>query len=128
MNKQKVIISIIVVLITMIWIVLIDFCIDALLKTSNTPNSIPELILYYKEVPAVVTHIKYNHWYASGHHYAADVTIRSEEYNLSETMHLTQGDAKKVEGVKEGDAVMTTLYSWVNDDGKVVERELSGID
>ena len=43
-------------------------------------------------------------------------------------MHLTQGDAKKVEGVKEGDAVMTTLYSWVNDDGKVVERELSGID
>ena len=128
MNKQRVIISIIVVLVTMIWLVIIDFCIDGLLKTSHTPNNAPEATLYYKEVPAVVTHIEYSHWYASGHHYTADVTIKSEEYNLSETMHLTQGDAKKVEGVKEGDIVTTTLYSWVNDDGKVVERELSGID
>lgn len=45
----------------MIWIVLMDFCIDGLLKTLNTPNSATELTLYYKKVPAVVTHIEYNH-------------------------------------------------------------------
>lgn len=128
MNKQRVIISIIVVLVTVIWAVLINFCIDGILKTLNTPNGAPEPTLYYKKVPAVVTHIKYSHWYASGHHYTADVMIKSEKYNLSGTMHLTGRDAKKMEGVKEGDVVTTTLYSWVNDNGKVVKRELSGID
>ena len=128
MDKKNIIITITAMLITVIWIILIDFCIDGLVKTSNTPNNAPETTLYYKEVPAVITHIEYNHWYASGHHYTADVTIKSEKYNLSGTMHLTGRDAKKMEGVKEGDIVTTTLYSWVNDDGKVVERELSGID
>ena len=128
MNKQRVIISIIVVLVTVIWAVLINFCIDGILKTLNTPNGAPEPTLHYKEVPAVVTHIKYNHWYASGHHYTADVSIKSEEYNLSKTMHLIGEDAKKMEGVKEGDIVTTTLDSWIDDNGKVVKRELSRID
>lgn len=128
MDKKNIIISIIVVLVTVIGVIVINFCIDGIVKSSDTSNNTPETTLYYKEASAVITRIKYNHWYASGHHYTADVTIRSEEYNLSETMHLTQGNAKKMEGVKEGDIVTTTLDSWVDDNGKVVKRELSGID
>lgn len=56
------------------------------------------------------------------------MSIKSEEYNLSKTMNLTGEDAKKMEGVKEGYIVTTTLDSWVDDNGKVVKRELSGID
>lgn len=120
MNKQKIIISIIVVLVIVIWAVLINFCIDGILELSDTPNNAPELTLCSKKVPAVVTHIKYNYWYASGHHYTADVTvtIKREEYNLSKTMHLIGEDAKKMEGVKEGDIVITTLYSWAFDNKK----------
>ena len=128
MDKKNIIISIIVVLVTVIGVIVINFCIDGIVKSSDTSNNTPETTLYYKEVSAVVTHIRYNHWYASGHHYTADVTIKNEEYNLSKTMHLIQADAKKMEGIKEGDIVTTTLYSWVDDNGKVGKRELSGID
>lgn len=84
--------------------------------------------LYWKDIDAVVTDIDYRHWYASGHHYTADVTVKSEEYNLQKTFHLTNSDAKRMEGVKVGDTITVEMDSWVIDStGEVTKRDFNSI-
>lgn len=84
--------------------------------------------LYWKDIDAVVTDIDYRHWYASGHHYTADVTVKSDEYNLQKTFHLTNSDAKRMEGVRRGDTITVEMDSWVIDStGEVTGRDISSI-
>lgn len=93
---------------------------------TNVPREVERL--YWKNIDVVVTDIDYRHWYASGHHYTADVTVKSEEYNLQETFHLTNSDAKRMDGVKRGDTVTVEMYSWVIDStGEVTRRDIGSI-
>lgn len=69
--------------------------------------------LYYKTIECTILDCDYRHWYASAHHYTADVTVYNKKYDLTETFHLTNDDARRCEKYKIGDTISAELYSWV---------------
>ncbi len=84
--------------------------------------------LYWKEIDVVISDIDKRHWYASGHHYTIDLTVRSDEYGLSESFSLNGMDAAAKWEYSEGDTVKAELFSWVIDStGEVTKREINQV-
>lgn len=84
--------------------------------------------LYWKTAKATVEKIDYRHWYASGHHYTCDITIHNEDYDLTESFHLTFADAHRMEGVRKGDVIEVTINTLKMDStGRIVERYIGSI-
>ena len=59
----------------------------------------------FVESKVIVTDIDYRHWHASAHHYTCDITVYNDEYDLKETFHLTNNDAKECENIKRNDII-----------------------
>lgn len=115
-------------LITLCVIIAALACFVTLCGCTNSSSYVEQEHLYWKTIEVEVTDIDFRHWYASGHHYTADVTVYSEEYNLTESFHLTNNSAMKMEGVRRGDILEATLYSWKYDStGEITRRCISSI-
>ena len=76
-----------------------------------------------------MTDISHNHWYAGyAHHYKTEVTVYSEEYNLTKT--LTEEASGMFNNMKhwdtqEGDIIKVKLYTWMYDStGTIHRREI----
>lgn len=98
-------------------------------QSKTEPKEQPHL--YWKDIDVVVTNVGRGHSYARTHFYRVDVSVESEEYQLTYT------DTFAGSGIfgcppqwnyKEGDVVKAELYSWVMDStGEVVRREIHRI-
>lgn len=87
--------------------------------------------LYWKDIDVEVTSINKHHWFASTHHYKVDITVYSEEYNLTKTFNnYASGAFAVIPGwdYEKGDIIKAELYSWVMDStGEVVRRDINRI-
>ena len=84
--------------------------------------------VYWKDIDVEVVDIDKRHWYAGTHHYQVDITVKSEEYGLTETFHLDGMNAKDAYNYDKGDIIKAELNSWVMDStGEVVRREINEI-
>lgn len=89
-------------------------------KTREQPH------LYWKDIECIVKDCDYKYWYASGTHFKANITVYSDEYDLTQTFDLNGYDAKTCESLSKGDIVTCELYSWVMDStGEVIRREIN---
>ena len=84
--------------------------------------------LYWKDIDVVVTSVDKKHWYASTHWYEVEVSVKSEEYQLTFTDTFKGSGAFGFPSQWEydkGDIIKAKLYSWVMDStGEVVRREI----
>lgn len=97
----------------------------------NPAKPVEQPHLYWKDIDVVVTDIDHNHWYAGYvHHYKTEVTVYSEEYNLTET--LTEEASGMFNNMKhwstqKGDVIKVKLYTWMYDStGLIHKREIHG--
>lgn len=67
------------------------------------------------EVEAEVIENDYKTWYASGHHYSADLVVYCEKFNLEQSFFLAFDDARKVEKYKAGDKIKVEVI--IKEDG-----------
>lgn len=87
--------------------------------------------LYWKDIDVEVTNIDKRQWFATVHRRVVNITVYSEEYNLTKT--LTYEDSgmwvtNPAWEYKEGDVIKAQLYSWVMDStGEVVRRDINKI-
>lgn len=96
--------------------------------TNNNYQNTEEPHLYWKDIDCEVTKCEYKYWYASGSHFKAEVSVKSDEYGLTKSFTYEGMDAKNFENTKIGDKVTCTLNSWALDStGEVVKREIDSI-
>ena len=106
------------------------FCVTGCdnIKFSNSSANKEQPHLYWKDIDAVVTEVNQKHWFATTHHYVLDVTVYSEEYNLTKIL-TEQGSGAfgtpEHWSIQKGDTVKVRLHSWVMDStGEVTRREI----
>lgn len=98
--------------------------------TDETYEPSEEPHLYWKDIDVVITDIEKRHWFARTHWYSIEITVKSEEYNLTETIQEKScGIFRPNEwDYEEGQVIKAKLYSWVMDStGEVVRREISQV-
>ena len=87
--------------------------------------------LYWKDIDVVVTDIDKRHWFATVHRYEVNITVHSEEYNISKTLNYQSSGAFAVIpgwDYEVGDVIKAELYSWVMDStGEVMRRDINKI-
>jgi len=94
-----------------------------------TPPEQPHL--YWKDIDVEVTNVDKRQWFATVHRRIVNITVYSEEYNLTKT--LTYEDSgmwinNPAWEYKKGDVIKAQLYSWVMDStGEVVKRDINKI-
>lgn len=101
-----------------------------LMQWEPDPNYVPpeKEHLYWKTIEVEVIDADCRHWYASGHHYTADIKVYSAEYDLTQSFHLEFNDAKELQNTKNGDILEATLYTWKLDStDTVIKREIHSI-
>lgn len=104
----------------------VELCFTGCSSNKNIPTETPHL--YWKDIDVIITDIDKQHWYASAHHYKVYITVKSNEYELSESFTLNGSDAKKMLDYDEGDVIKAELFSWVMDSsGDVIRREINKI-
>lgn len=97
------------------------------------PNYVPpeQPHLYWKDIDVEVTNIDKRQWFATVHRRVVNITVYSEEYNLSKT--LTYEDSgmwitNPAWEYEKGDIIKAQLYSWVMDStGEIVRRDINKI-
>ena len=86
--------------------------------------------IYWKDIDVVITDIEKRHWFAGTHWYSIEITVKSEEYNLTETIQeKSSGIFRPNEwDYEEGQVIKAKLYSWVMDStGEVIRREIGEV-
>ena len=87
--------------------------------------------LYWKDIDVVVKDVDQSTWFATVHRYELNITVYSEEYDLTETLHYSDsGMFASIPGwdAKEGEIIKAQLYSWVLDStGQVTKRAINKI-
>lgn len=99
----------------------------------KNPNYVPpeQPHLYWKDIDVEVTNVDKRTWFATVHHRVVNITVYSEEYNLTKT--LTYEDSgmwvtNPAWEYEKGDIIKAQLYSWVMDSsGEVVRRDINKI-
>lgn len=87
--------------------------------------------LYWKDIDVEVTDIDKEHWFATTHWYRVTISVRSEEYDLEESMEISGSGAfgcPKEWNYEVGNIVKAELYSWKMDStGEIVRREIHSL-
>ena len=104
-------------------------CGESMAMEQQPPKERPHL--YWKEIEVEVVNIDKRHWFAGTHHYVVDVTVYSEEYNLTKSFTYQAGEAFAVIpcwNYQKGDIIKAELYSWVMDStGEIVKRDINKV-
>ena len=87
--------------------------------------------LYWKDIDVTITDINKRHWFAGTHWYVVELTVKSEEYKLTETFEIEGSGAfgcPSAWNYEEGQTVEAELYSWVMDStGEVIKRNINRV-
>ena len=118
-----------ILIITLIMILCLTGCNT---NTGDQEYQVPEQPhLYWKDIDVMITDINKRHWFAGTHWYVVGLTVKSEEYGLTETFEIKGSGAFGCPGAwkyEEGQVVKAELYSWVIDStGEVVKRKINMI-
>lgn len=95
-----------------------------------TPKERPHL--YYKDIEVVVTNVDRRQWFAaSTHHYVLDITVRSDEYNITKRFTMQGagiwGRPEHWEA-QQGDTLTAVLYTWYMDsEQRAIRREIHSL-
>lgn len=72
------------ILFTLLLLFILSGC--SVQQTENMPSERKEQPhLYWKDIDVVVTSVNKKHWFASTHHYQVEISVKSEEYQLTHT-------------------------------------------
>lgn len=101
---------------------------DKYIAEHGKPDPVERPINQYHDIDVVITDNDIRHWFASGHHWTADVTIYSQEYDITDTFHLTHDDARRMEEYQVGDAIQATLFTQtIESTGEIVNIRIDNI-
>lgn len=82
---------------------------------------------YKTDIKVIVTQAYTNHWYASGHHWTADIEVFSEEYMIGRSLHLINAEAMEAYDTKVGDILDATMVTVVDENDDMVNRYISNV-
>lgn len=130
-EKSLIIICVVLCLITLIAGIFLIYTLFSMepLPEDYVPSEQPQL--HEKEIDVIVKDVDQKHWFAANvHNYELQITVYSEEYNITETISETSRgmfNTIKYWDAQEGDVIKVKLYYWVmNSTGQVVKQEIKG--
>lgn len=79
-------------------------------------------------ITCTITNIDYRNWYASAHHFTADVSVKDNKSGFEESFHFTGDDAQDFEDYHTGDQIQATLITQTNTDtGEILNQYIHNI-